>query len=255
MSLGTCEGGRRNHAKLPTVPRNFNPDGTTPETNRIITSRSFGSRVTEAESRSDLNREAGPQILRPNSSVHDNPEKNSPIGGNNEHDPESKRETRQWQILLAAATIFLPILAISLVLLGFTFYGAVRLTLQSDHDINADATVFPVVSNPSHSHFYSDVKSAPFVLVGSWASNVALGPFTPFILLFSFLVAWMAITESNTEPSPIMHGLLKGSQVGELWKWLEHISMNAFSRSRTQKTDSRSLYIAGVGFSSAFVMR
>ena len=114
-------------------------------------------------------------------------------------------------MLLAATSIFIPILAISLVLLGFTFYGAVRVTFSEANFNNPDLPAEP----PSSNAYYSAIGSARFVLVGSWASNVALGLYTPFMLLFSFIVAWTATREAaatTTEPTHMMREMLRGNQ-------------------------------------------
>ena len=173
-------------------------------------------------------------------------------GMNNGTRTTSKGRARKCDMLLAAAWVFVPILGISLLLLGFTFYGAVRVTFSSDAAFNS--TDLPA-EIPSSNSYYSAINSARFVLVGSWASNIALGLFTPFMLLFSFFVAWTATREAVTEPTHMMREMLRGNQDDGLWSWAKHTSRAAFCCGRARQGESRSLHIAGAGFLSAFILR
>ena len=164
-----------------------------------------------------------------------------------ERHPKIIGRTEQRDVLFATTAIFLPILKISLILLGFTFYGRVRLTFPSDDKINQDADPLPKVHNPSLNNYFSDINSPRYVLVGSWASNITLELFALFMLLFSFLVAWAATTEADAELSHIMYSLLNGSQGDRFWRWLKHVFVNAFCCGRTRKTDSRSRSTGGIG--------
>ena len=242
----------RNHVHLPTVPALLLPDEIAPEVESQLSLHSLDSGPVEAESHRGPSYQQRPQLQHSDSSFYDHPEKG---GTDNEDRHQTVGNTKKRDILFAAAVVFAPILTISLLLLGFTFDRTARLRFESDADINNDNDSLPSVQNPSLSYYYTDIDSTSYVLVGSWASNIALGLFTPFMLLFSFLVAWTASSESNAEVSHIMHELLKGSQGAGLWRWLKHLSQNAFSYGRVRKPDSRSLYVAGVGFLSAFLMR
>ena len=167
--------------------------------------------------------------------------------------PTTKGRARKRDILWAATSVFLPILGISLLLLGFTFYGVVHRTFASDAAINND-TQLPG-QNPSSSYYYTTIDSAPFVLVGSWASNIALTLFTPFMLLFSFLVAWTATGASTNESSYLLHAMLRGNQDDGLWKWSKRVFWRVFSCGRAREPGSRALHVAGAGFLAAFILR
>ena len=242
----------QNYVNIPTVPALFLANEIASEENQF-SRRSLDSGSVEAESHRGPSHQQRPQIQHSESSFYDHAEKD---GTDNEHHQKLSDPTKKRDILFAAALIFIPILTISLLLLGFTFSRSVRLTFQDDSDVNnPDKGPLPSVKNPSHGYYYTDIDSTRYVLVGSWASNIALGLFAPFMLLFSFLVAWTATSENNIEVSHILHELLKGSQGDGLWRWLQHLSRNVFFYGRVRKAESRSLYVAGVGFLSAFLMR
>ncbi|KAL8706186.1 MAG: hypothetical protein Q9201_000764 [Fulgogasparrea decipioides] len=65
--------------------------------------------------------------------------------------------------------------------------------------------------------YYTEVDTGPFLLAGSWASNIAPFVITPFMLLLSYAVAREILQESSVDSEmsdvrpPLLHELMRGA--------------------------------------------
>ena len=95
------------------------------------------------------------------------------------------RLTRKRDLLLAFAIVSLPLLVIALILLVFVFKYSQRNFL----DPSVGTRELPSSNYDFGNVFYTSISPGSFLLVGSWASNVATIVVAPFMLLFSYAVA------------------------------------------------------------------
>jgi hypothetical protein len=103
---------------------------------------------------------------------------------NGDSGTQEPKLSRRRDLALAFAMLFLPMLAIPLILLAFVLYTHERPIFAA-----RASPELPVDAPNSSYHYYTDIPVGAFTLVGSWASTLAQFVAAPLMLLFSFLVA------------------------------------------------------------------
>ena len=127
---------------------------------------------------------------------------------------KSPHFTKKRDLFLAFAIVSLPFLAIALILIGFVFDPSQRQKPDLSAAILPD---LPVVYNDTADAYYTSIRPGSFLLVGSWASTVAEFVVAPFMVIFSYAVAWEILrasakdgTKSDIRP-PFLSDILKGA--------------------------------------------
>ena len=110
------------------------------------------------------------------------------------------RLTRKRDVLFAFAIVSLPLLIIALILVGFVFNATDR--ERPDPSIGTDA--LPVLIYDTASAYYTGILPGRFLLLGSWASNVAEIVVAPFMLIFSYAVA-REVLQAPTKDRTVEH--------------------------------------------------
>ena len=131
----------------------------------------------------------------------------------NEEKSRPLQLTRKRYLLLAFAIVSFPTLAIGFLLIGFVFKTSER--ERPNHPLGT--TDFPVPSSYTSDAYYTDIPVGSFLLVSSWASNVAEIIVSPFMVLFSYIVArehFQASTREDANPDillPSLREILRGA--------------------------------------------
>ena len=105
---------------------------------------------------------------------------------------KTPRLTRKRDVLLASTIVSLPLLAIALVLIGFAFNPSQR----ERPDLSVGTWELPVEPYDTGRFFYTGISPGSFLLLGSWASNIATVCVAPFMVIFSYAVAREILQES-----------------------------------------------------------
>ena len=126
--------------------------------------------------------------------------------------PTAARASRKRDLLLAFAIVSLPLLAIASILLAFVFYSSDR----EKPDPSVQTPELPVSIYDTTYSYYTRTTTGSFLLVGSWASNIAEIVVAPFMLLFSYAVAREMLQQSiNSEIShdrpPLLREIMRGA--------------------------------------------
>jgi hypothetical protein len=131
-------------------------------------------------------------------------------------------------LALAFAVVFVPLLAIPIILCSFITHWGVDLASASE-----SCHQLPGNTIDSGSYFYTTMALNYVVLTSSWLSNVSQFATTPFLFLFSFMVAARFVpqrkpdsdtpsfrpTDIRNEIAPIRR-LLAGTTYS-LWQWVK----------------------------------
>lgn len=152
--------------------------------------------------------------------------------------------------------VFVPLLAIPLILCAFILQdwpGTWGVDLAS---YSGSCPGLPGDQNISHSYFYTQVALNRVVLTSSWLSNVSQFASTPFLFLFSFLVASRLFahdmsssdTSRKSDTYEISRRLLEGTPM-VTWRWLKDFLLR---RSYTKESTVR---IAALGSILCLVLR
>lgn len=155
------------------------------------------------------------------------------------------RLSRKRDLFLAFFIVSLPLLVIAILLLVFTFH---------DRENPASYVGIPLLplQNYSTDAFYTTVDAGNFLLVGSWASNIAAIIVAPFMVLFSYAVAREIIQheknghEDSGPRPPLLREIMRGAHVG-VWHW---VGQNVFKISKTMRGKGpllRVVDVAGIG--------
>lgn len=130
------------------------------------------------------------------------------------------RLSRKRDILLAFFIVSLPLLVISILLLAFIF----RPDRQKPASF-IEIPSLPILDKPSPNAFYTSADAGDFLLIGSWASNIATIVVAPFMVLFSYAVARELLQhptrnhENTGSRPPLLREILRGAHVG-MWHWV-----------------------------------
>ena len=155
------------------------------------------------------------------------------------------RLSRRRDLFLAFVIVSLPLLVIAILLLVFAIH------FREDLASYVEISSLPVQVYPTDA-FYTTVDPGNFLLVGSWASNIAAIIVAPFMVLFSYAVAREIIQyEKNGHEDPgsrplLLREIMRGAHVG-VWHW---VGQNVFKKSKGRGEKGpllRVVDVAGIG--------
>jgi hypothetical protein len=156
-------------------------------------------------------------------------------------------------LLLLLSILFVPMLAISLVLLAFMFFSAERVVFE-----NNGTPELPVnFVNVANDSYYTLIGPSKVALVSGWASHASFFVMPYFMILFSYCVARevalnrppVATIDKTQEIHDLLQGLLKGAWK-EIWAWIKFTYQG--KRSETPD-DVRAVNLAAVGMMISFL--
>ncbi|KAL9094213.1 MAG: hypothetical protein Q9165_003353 [Trypethelium subeluteriae] len=105
--------------------------------------------------------------------------------GAGEHEEPPKARPRR-DLIFTCLLVFVPLSAISLILLAFTFYTDIHVPFPDTDSLGDLGHYNPNVTRHA---YYTKIPVGGFTLVGSWASTASQFVLAPFMFLFSYLVA------------------------------------------------------------------
>lgn len=164
------------------------------------------------------------------------------------------RLSRKRDLFLAFVIVSLPLLVISILLLAFIFL--------SDRERPAtyrEIQVLPFLEHPPLNAFYTKVDPGSFLLVGSWASNIAEMVVAPFMVLFSYAVAREIIQRATKDQEdadarpPLLREIMRGGHVG-VWHWFAQKTYRRPKGGHGKDLGLRVLDIAGLGLFAATLL-
>ena len=164
------------------------------------------------------------------------------------------RLSRKRDLFFAFIIVSLPLLVISILLLAFIFL--------SDREIPASYTEIPALpffEYPPLNAFYSRVDLGSFLLVGSWASNIAAIVVAPFMVLFSYAVAREILQHEKSDHEdagsrpPLLREIMRGAHVG-IWHWIAQHTYRRPKRALGKEPILRVVDIAGLGLFTATLL-
>ena len=164
------------------------------------------------------------------------------------------RLSRRRDLFFAFVIVSLPLLVISILLLSFIFL--------SDREIPSSYPQIPVLpffDYPSLNAFYTNADSGNFLLLGSWASNIAEIVVAPFMVLFSYAVAREIIQHAARDPEdadsrpPLLREIMRGAHVG-VWHWFAQKTYRRPRRTPGKEPVLRVVDVAGLGLFTATLL-
>ena len=164
------------------------------------------------------------------------------------------RLSRRRDLFLAFVIVSFPLLVISILLLAFIFL--------SDREIPASYTeiqALPFFYYPPLDAFYTKVDPGSFLLVGSWASNIAEMVVAPFMVLFSYAVAREILQHATWDQEdaelrpPLLREILRGAHVG-VWHWVAQKTYKRPRHALGKEPFLRVVDIAGLGLFTATLL-
>lgn len=153
--------------------------------------------------------------------------------------------SRKRDLFLAFVIVSLPLLVIAVLLLTYTFNSRENPTSY------VEIPVLPFLEHPSTDAFYASVDSGSFLLLGSWASNVAAIIVAPFMVLFSYAVAQelqheeIGHEDTDLRP-PLLREIMRGAHVG-VWHWVGQNVFKKRTRTLGKRVLLRAVDVAGLG--------
>lgn len=169
--------------------------------------------------------------------------------------PSAPRLSRKRDILLAFVIVSLPLLVISILLLAFIF-----LSDRERPASYAEIPVLPFLDYPSPHAFYTKVEPGSFLLVGSWASNIAEMVVAPFMVLFSYAVAREILLHATSDDEeeagsrpPLLREIMRGAHVG-IWHWVAQKTYKRPKRALGKEPALHIVDIAGLGLFTATLL-
>ena len=155
---------------------------------------------------------------------------------------------------LMFTVLFIPMLAIPLLLLGLVLWDYVKFTNEEDQ-------ILPSLNGAPSYNWYTLVSPSQFALVSSWASTIIGNVSAPFLILFSFLVARPLARASEDDYSDgVSSGrredlesrireILHSRTYMKLWKWIKSFIPGS---SKAISDEATLVAILGVGISLLF---
>lgn len=164
------------------------------------------------------------------------------------------RLSRKRDLFLSFIIVSLPLLVISILLLAFIF-----LSFREIPASYAEIPVLPFFDYPPLDAFYTTVSPGSFLLVGSWASNIAEIVVAPFMVLFSYAVAREVLQHPSSDQDeagsrpPLLREIMRGAHVG-LWHWVSQRTHKKSKRGPGKEPLLRAVDIAGLGLFTAILL-
>ncbi|MCJ1474293.1 hypothetical protein MMC13_002951 [Lambiella insularis] len=160
---------------------------------------------------------------------------------------------KKRELLIAFGFIFVPMTVLAIALLIFVHKKSGRVKFN-DEDLGTSE--LPAVPRPPSNAYYTTFGIGSFLLLASWTSTAAGVVLTPFMLLFSFIVA-QEIAKHHTQDASIPHHdshllreMLSGTWRG-IWHWIEHIIYRVIGDEKGLKkgtNERRATHVAALGF-------
>ena len=173
---------------------------------------------------------------------------------NGEGKDQAPRLSRKRDILLAFVIVSLPLLVLAILLLSFVFIRG-----REEPASNVGTRELPIGHPPSNA-FYSNKDVGDFLIISTWASNVAEMVVTPFMVLFSYAVAREILqretrdNSDNGESQPrLLREIMRGAHVG-VWHWVAEKTWRRPKGARENKRILGVVDIAGVGLLTAILL-
>lgn len=171
-----------------------------------------------------------------------------------EEQDSAPRLTRKRDILLAFVIVSFPLLVLAILLLAFIF-----LKDREEPDSFIGTQELPVKYLASNA-FYSSVDLGDFLIISTWASNIAEIVVAPFMILFSYTVAREILqhrardNRDNEESHPrLLREIMRGAHVG-VWHWVAEKTYRRPKDALRNKRILRVVDIAGVGLFTATLL-
>lgn len=140
---------------------------------------------------------------------------------------------RKRDLLFAFAIVSLPLLVIALILIGFVF----NVSARQRPDLFVGTSELPITLYDTANAFYTGISPGRFLLLGSWASNIAEIVIAPFMVIFSYAVAREVLREEDrTTPGqqpPFLSDIIRGTHgkfTSESTAFLHNEGNNHWSR-------------------------
>ena len=164
------------------------------------------------------------------------------------------RLSRKRDILLAFVIVSLPLLVVAILLLAFIFLN------DRERLASYTGTLELSLEYPPSNAFYSKVDLGDFLVVSTWASNVAEIVVAPFMVLFSYAVAREILQheardsrdDGGSQP-PLLREIMRGAHVG-VWHWAAEKTYRRPKGVLGNKRSLRVVDIAGVGLFTATLL-
>lgn len=188
--------------------------------------------------------------------------------GDDGEQASAPRLSRKRDLWLAFVVVSLPLLVIAISLLAFTFHDREQPLLYPEDDR------LPFSRPPSLRPFYTNVASGSFLLVASWASNIAGFVIAPFMVLFSYAVAREIVLHptgdyeyAQSHPPllrqimegapqshpPLLREIMRGARVG-VWHWVAQKTYQRPKRAVGNEPILRVVDVAGIGLFTATLL-
>lgn len=173
--------------------------------------------------------------------------------GDDGEQASAPRLSRKRDLWLAFVVVSLPLLVIAISLLAFTFHDREQPLLYPEDDR------LPFSRPPSLRPFYTNVASGSFLLVASWASNIAGFVIAPFMVLFSYAVAREIVLhptgdyEYAQSHPPLLREIMRGARVG-VWHWVAQKTYQRPKRAVGNEPILRVVDVAGIGLFTATLL-
>ena len=164
------------------------------------------------------------------------------------------RLSRKRDLFLAFVLVSLPLLVISILLLAFVF--------RPDRErpaSYAETWELPFLEYPSLHAFYTTVGPGSFLLLGSWASNIAEIVVAPFMVLFSYAVAREILQHTKTDTGnaesrpPLLREIMRGTHIG-VWRWIAQKTYRRPKSAFVKEPALGVLDLAGLGLTTATLL-
>ena len=177
-----------------------------------------------------------------------------PSGSQNDHSAQvsAPQLSRKRDILLAFFIVSLPLLLIAILLLAFIFH------YRENPTSFLEIPALPL-EHLSPNAFYTSVDAGNFLLVGSWASNIATIVVAPFMVLFSYAVAREILQHTtgnheNTEARPpLLREIMRGAHLG-MWHWVAQKTYKRPKGTLGREPVLRVVDVAGLGLFTATLL-
>ena len=168
--------------------------------------------------------------------------------------PSTPRLSRKRDIFLAFIIVSLPLLVIAILLLTFIF-----LHDRERPDSYIESPDLPFSEHLPRDAFYTIVDPGDFLLLGSWASNIAEIVVAPFMLLFSYAVAREILQHTQNEHEdagarpPLLREIMRGAHVG-VWHWVAQKTYKRPQSALGKEPVLRVVDVAGIGLFTATLL-
>ena len=163
------------------------------------------------------------------------------------------RLSRKRDLFLAFVIVSLPLLVIAIILLVFIFHST-----RERPATYVKSPTLPFLEHVPLDAFYTTRSTGSFLLIGSWASNIAEIVVAPFMVLFSYAVAREILHASSEREDadsrpPLLREIMRGAHVG-VWHWVAEKTYKRPERTHGNMPVLRAVDVAGIGLFTATLL-